>query len=121
MRFGSQNIDFYADPGHREAMRADPLERAADSAAALIAAVDTVPYRRRRGPFMDPGMNEKADKFNVEHEMFNRIRERPYTGPMWQLARFLETLRRFKRWILDILRHFKRWTEDLFSGNRQQG
>lgn len=70
-QYGSENILFFADADMREGMRADPLELAIESAAALVAAVDTVPYRRRRGPFMEPDMKRRADKFNVMHEMFN--------------------------------------------------
>jgi hypothetical protein len=120
IRYGSQNIRNYADVDFRMGMNADPLELAGDSAATLIAAVDHIPYRHRRGPFMDSDLKLRAHEFNVLDDIFNPIREQPYTGLMWRLARFLERLRRFKRWIGVRLRRFKRWIGDLFSGIRRR-
>jgi hypothetical protein len=100
VREGNEFIDLYADPDMRSGVRGDPLETPRECAAALIAAVNKVPYWKRRGPFMDPDMRRKSDEFNALRDIFSPIHERPYNGPMWQLARLLDRMRRFERWVL---------------------
>lgn len=94
IRYGGEKLLLYPDPDMREGMRVDPLEDATERAAALLAAVNRVPYRRRRGPFMDPDMRRRAEEYSALDEVFDRVRERPYTGPLWRLARFWDRLRR---------------------------
>jgi hypothetical protein len=109
IRYGGEMLLLYSDPDMRERMRVDPLEDATERAAALLAAVSSVPYRRRRGPFMDPDMRRRADEYSALDEVFDRVRERPHTGPLWRLARFWNRLRR----------HTKPQIEDSFSDDQQ--
>jgi hypothetical protein len=89
MRYGGDMINRYDMAEH---MRVDPLQYAQEQGAQLIAAVNTVRYWRRRGPFMDPDIRRRAEKYARLDESYLRIREQPHTGPLWTLGRLLDRL-----------------------------
>jgi hypothetical protein len=94
IRHGGENILLWANPANREGMRVDPMKLATECGHALVVAVDFIPYRRRRGPFMNPDLKKKADKYTEPYEALHRIPAPPeQTGPMWRVARLWDRLR----------------------------
>jgi hypothetical protein len=112
IRYGGEMLLLYPTP-EGKLTRVDPLVDAATRAAALVAAVNKVPYWRRRGPFMEPYMRDQAEEYGTLDEFFDGIIEPPETGLMWRLVRFWNRVHRriarFWNWLRRRIARFWNW------------